>query len=126
MMKPQTRKLRIIGAASLLSLALVAAPARADHGANLVAPIVTAIALGAILHHGHHRHHRHYYYGHGHGHGHYRPHKRHRHSHSYGYGGYEPRKGHKPHKGHKSHRSHKGNRGDKYAGYKRHDKRSHW
>ena len=123
MMKPQTRKLRNIAAASLVSLALVAAPASADHGSNVVAPIVTAIALGAILSH---RHHRHSYHGHGHGHGHYRAHKRHRHSHSYGHGGYKPHKSYKGHKPRKGHKQRKGYRGDKHAGYKRHDKRSHW
>ena len=48
--------------AGLIALALTAAPARADHRhADIVVPVVTAFALGALWSHGHGEH----YYRHG-------------------------------------------------------------
>lgn len=125
MMKPHTRKIRTIAAASLVSLALVAAPASADHGANIVAPVVTFIALSALLNQKPHRRH---YHGHGYGHyKHYRPHRRH--SDSYGYGGYKPHKKYRKHK-YRDHGKYRDNRKYRdhgnYAEHRRDDKRKHW
>lgn len=108
MIKQRVVKVRIIAAASLLALASLSAPARADHGHDYVAPLAAFIAFGALLHHSHHRHHyrqhRYYGHGHGHGHGHGYGHKR-RHSYSIGRGGHGGHGGHGHKKHHKKHRN---------------------
>ena len=89
---------RIIKMAALTGVMAVtavgSAPARASHDHDIIGPVAAFIALGALLHHGHHRRHEHRGY-----HGHYQQHHRHhrRHSYSHGHGGYRaqgPRYGH--------------------------------
>jgi len=83
--KPATRnKLALIAATGLVTLMLASEPVRANHDHDIVTPLVTGFALGALLNYGHGSHHyyryqqqRHghyrsgsgYGYGHGHGHG---------------------------------------------------------
>ncbi len=94
MFDQSTGRIRATVAASVLALSLgsISAPARADHGADIVGPMIAFLALGSILQHGHqHKHYKYYkrYRHHGH-HGyhgkHYGYHKKHhrRHSHSHG------------------------------------------
>jgi hypothetical protein len=92
-------------------LALGSGAARADHDSDLVTPLVTIFAVGALLSYGHSSHHYHHYYryrSHGHyrghdysSHGHYRKHhSSHGHyamprRHSSSHGGYHaPRRKH--------------------------------
>jgi len=97
------KSIRIIAAASLLTLVLTATPARADHeqgNGNIIAPIVTFVALGLLLNHsrdnrrpryGHYGHYGDYqsqYQGYNYGHKRYKPRR-----HSYSQGGYQ-----RPHK----------------------------
>ncbi len=113
----QTRgKLRAIVAGSVLALTLgsVNAPARADHGADIIGPAIAFLALGTILQQGHqHRHYKYY--------------KRYKH---YGHPGYKRHYGHhgyKRHYGHygypkKHHRRHSHSHGDYYAYKRKHRK----
>ena len=118
-MIPTNRKrLKYATLGSLLALTTVSvsAPVSAHHGHDIIGPVVTFIALGALLHHSHHKHHRHY--------SHHRHHRHHRrHSYSYGHGGYRVH-GH----GHKHGHRHGHKRGHKHAyqhGHK-HGHRKHW
>lgn len=104
------KSIRIIVAASLLTMALTATPARADHeqgNGNIIAPIATIVALGLLLNHNRHSHRPRYeHYGHYgsyqsqfHGHNHKRKHKKYKsRRHSYSQGGYQ-----RPHKRHYQH-----------------------
>ncbi len=108
MLDQSTGKLRAVVAASVLALSLgsVSAPARADHGADIVGPMIAFLALGTILQHGHqHKHYKYYkrykhhgYRGHHRQHGHYRHHRRH----SYSHGDYYAYK--RKHRKHRKHR----------------------
>ncbi len=103
-------KLRAIIAASILTLSLgtISAPARADHGADIIGPAIAFLALGTILQHGdQHRHYKYYkrYRHHGH-------HRHHGHKRHYGHHGY-----HKKH-----HRRHSHSHGDYYAYKRKHRK----
>ena len=84
-------KIGLLAATGLVTAALIAAPAKADHGHNYIAPLAAFITLNALFNHQHYHRHHHRHYGHQ---GHYRPHKR-RHSHSHG-GYHGPR--HKRHR----------------------------
>lgn len=99
---------RAIIAASVLTLSLgtFSAPARADHGADIIGPAIAFLALGTILQHGHqHRHYKYY--------------KRYKH---HGYRGHY-RKHYGKHYGHtKRHRRHSHSRGDYYAYKRKHRK----
>ena len=103
------KSIRIIAAASLLTMALTATPARADHeqsSGNVIVPIATFVALGLLLNHnrnnrpryGHYGSYQGGYQGQYHGHKHKNKYKR-KHSkyksrrHSYSQGGYQ-----RPHK----------------------------
>jgi len=96
MIRQRGNKLGLIAAVGLLTLTLASVPARAGHSTDIVVPVVTAFALGALWQHGHSDH----YYRHGyryerHG---YR-YERHGYSrHGYGHHGYSrhgySRKGH--------------------------------
>ena len=86
------RKLILPGTAALVSLALAVSSARADHDVDLVTPLVTIIAAGALLNYGHASHHYHHYY-------YYR-----RHGH-YSYGHSRYRSGHYSH-GYRKHGQH--------------------
>lgn len=85
----QAKRFRLMALGSLFALALVSAPASAHHDHNIIGPVVTFIALGALLHHSghsHHGHHGHYSYQ-------YKKKRRHNHRrHSHSHGGYH---GHK-------------------------------
>jgi len=91
MLKQGVNKLPTMTAAGLLMLAMVSAPASADHGHSIVVPVVAAFALGALAYHGHSQYRQHHYYryrGHGYrqypsgqyGHGHYGHQQRNSHS----------------------------------------------
>lgn len=99
-------KYRAIVAGSVLAMTLgsVSAPARADHGADIIGPAIAIIALGTILQHGYqHRHYRYY--------------KRYKHH------GYRKHYGHHRHHGyHKHHRRHSHSHGDYYAYKRKHRK----
>ena len=56
MNRQRGKKLGLIAAAGMMTLALTVTPARAHHGADIVVPVVTAFALGALWQHGHHGH----------------------------------------------------------------------
>lgn len=73
--------LTVAGTLLLLSLAMVSTPSRAHHGHSIVGPAVAFIALGALLHHGHHSHQYHYRH-------HYRHHYKPRRPHNHSRGGY--------------------------------------
>ena len=45
-----------------ISMAVLAMPARADHDSELLLPLATIIAAGALLNYGHASHHYHHYY----------------------------------------------------------------
>jgi hypothetical protein len=74
MFKHRVNKLSWITAASLLVLTLSSTPARAHHEADILFPVVTAFALGALWYGDHDRHYyrhsyryeRHDHYRHGH------------------------------------------------------------
>ena len=92
MIRQRGNKLGLIAAVGLLTLTLASVPARAGHSTDIVVPVVTAFALGALWQHGHSDH----YYRHG-----YR-YERHGYSrHGYGHHGYSrhgySRKGHYRH-----------------------------
>ena len=55
MVKQRVNKLQMMAAASLLAMAAASTPANADHGHDLVVPLVTVVALGALAYHGHSR-----------------------------------------------------------------------
>lgn len=57
MVRQQRNKLGLIAAVGLMGLTLSASPARADHGSDIVVPVVAAFALGAFWNHGHSDHH---------------------------------------------------------------------
>ncbi|MFT5218081.1 MAG: hypothetical protein ACI9LO_003234 [Planctomycetota bacterium] len=75
------RKPVIMSAVALLSFALLATPAKADHGSSVVAPIATFLAFNWILNHREARRSSHRNY---HGHAHKRVHKQRRYSRSHG------------------------------------------
>jgi hypothetical protein len=91
MVNLKVNKLRMMTAASVVVFTLASAPASAHHGHNIVGPAVAFIALGALLHHGHHgRHYGGHYGGH---YGHYRPHRyKHHRRHSHSHGGYHKKR----------------------------------
>ncbi len=62
MVKLTVNKLQTMAAASLLALTLASAPARANHGHDVVVPLVTGFALGALAYSGHSRYRQHHYY----------------------------------------------------------------
>ena len=103
-------KLRAIIAGSVLALTLgsASAPARADHGADIIGPAIAFIALGTILQHGYQQKHYKYYKRYRH-HGHHRYHGHYRHHGHHGY-----------HK--KRHRRHSHSHGDYYAYKRKHRK----
>jgi hypothetical protein len=89
MIRQGGKKLGLIAAAGMMTLALTATPARAHHDNDIVLPVVTAFALGALWQHGHNSH----YSGHSY---HYKRHSYSRHGysrHGYSRHGYS-------HKGH--------------------------
>jgi hypothetical protein len=91
MVKQPVKKLQLMAAACLLSIAAVSAPVYAHHKHRVIVPVLAGFAFGAIAFHGHghHRHHGHHGHGghgyHGHGHGNHGHQPRHSHSH----GGYQ-------------------------------------
>ena len=98
MLKRRVNKLGWLAGAGLVTLALAAAPARAHHDVDIVLPVVTAFAIGALWNHGHgehyyrhgYRYQRHGYQRHGYyRHGHHRKHGKYRHGRSHY--GHEPR-----------------------------------
>lgn len=89
MVKQRVNKLQMMAAASLLALAAASTPANADHGHDLVVPMVTVVALGALAYHGHSRYQKRHSY-------------RYR---SYGYRQYRPGQHGQGHSGHKTQRS---------------------
>ena len=119
MTKKGVKILQVTSVAGVITLALASTPAAAHHDHDVVVPLVTGFALGAIAFHGHghsHYHHSYRYHGHGyryhrksyrtHGHhgnhGHYRYRAKRAYSHSghyrkpaysHSHGGY-----HKPHR----------------------------
>ncbi len=101
MKKLQLDKVRVMVVGSLFALAMISAPANADHDHSIVAPAVAFIALSSILYHSHHRHHYHHHYK--------RRHYGYQPRHSSSYGGY-----HNPEGNHNGH------------GGKRNQKRSHY
>lgn len=105
-------KLRAIIAASILTLSLgtASAPARADHGADIIGPAIAFLALGTILQHGNQYKHYKYYKR-------YRHHGNHRRQGRQGYDGYSKR----------NYRRDSHSYGDYYA-YKRKARkyRKHW
>lgn len=86
MVKQGVNKIRILAVASLVAVALVSAPAKANHDHSIAGPVAALILLGAMVHHGHHRNYNNHYRPH-HSHNHHR-----RHGHSYSHGGYHNRK----------------------------------
>jgi hypothetical protein len=95
----RVKQLGWAAAAGLAVLSLATTPAQANHEPDIVVPVVTAFALGALWSHGHGGH----YYSHGyryqrHGHhrgGHYRHGYSHKRQYSYSRGGYSHGYGHK-------------------------------
>jgi hypothetical protein len=113
MEKLRVGKLAWAAAVCLVVLSLGTTPARADHDHDIVLPMVTGFALGALWSHGHgdryyshgyrykrHGHHRggHYRHGHHRG-GHHRYGHSHKRPYSYSRGGYANGYGHKRHYG---------------------------
>ena len=89
MVNLKVNKLGMMAAASVVVFTLASTPASANHGHNIIGPAVAFIALGALLHHGHHGHYRHHGRHYGRHYGHYRPHRyKHHRRHSYSHGGY--------------------------------------
>jgi len=78
MAKQGVNKIRVLAVASLVAVALVSAPAKANHDHSIVGPVAALIVLGAMVHHSNYRHYDNHYRPH-HNHNHHR-----RHSHSHG------------------------------------------
>jgi len=101
MVKQRVNKLQMMAAASLLALAAASTPANADHGHDIVVPLVAGFALGALAYHGHNRYQqRHSYRYRRHSYGQYRPgqhgqgHSGYKTQRSYSQGGYHQRPRH--------------------------------
>ncbi len=86
MIKLPVNKLQTMAAASLLTLTLASTPARVSHGHDIVVPLATGFALGALAYSGHSHYRQHHYYR-------YQRHSyRYSRPHQYGHGNY----GHQP------------------------------
>lgn len=106
MLRRRVNKLGWMAGAALITLTLATAPARADHRqADIIVPVVTAFALGALWNHGYHEH----YYRHG-----YRYQR-----HGYRHHGYK-RKGHYRHGQHRYKHRYSSSRGGYYGSKHRH------
>ncbi|MCP4472371.1 MAG: hypothetical protein GY815_17130 [Gammaproteobacteria bacterium] len=62
MVKQRINKLQMMATASLLALAVASTPANAHHDHDVVVPLVTLFALGALAYHGHNHYRQHHYY----------------------------------------------------------------
>jgi hypothetical protein len=103
MKKRQSNKFRVLVVGGVLALAMVSAPANADHDYSIVVPAVAFIALSSIYYYNHHRHHYHQHYQ--------RRHYGYQPRHSSSYGGYRNPK--------RNHNGHGGKRNQKRSRYSR-------